>query len=145
MNHPYRFGVASPAPAGPDDGPPGDTPWNPGATSLGAQERAVLTVLLENHNRVVGRRELARQAGLAGLNERRCDSLLVGLRRVLGGDAIVTVRSRGWMLNASAVSRATELLGGAAPREARDVERRVDRRHSLLSTHDRDGNSVRAT
>jgi DNA-binding response OmpR family regulator len=83
---------------------------------LGVQERAVLAVLLENQNRVVGRRELARQAGLAGLNERRCDSLLVGLRRVLGADAIVTVRSRGWMLNASAVSRATELLGADARR-----------------------------
>ena len=74
----------------------------------------MLAVLLENHNRVVGRRELARQAGLAGLNERRCDSLLVGLRRVLGPDAIVTVRSRGWMLSAGAVARATEMLGAGA-------------------------------
>ena len=81
---------------------------------MGAQERAVLSVLLENHNRVVGRRELARQAGLLGLNERRCDSLLVVLRRVLGPDAIVTVRSRGWMLSRGAVARAREMLGAGA-------------------------------
>jgi hypothetical protein len=73
-------------------------------------------VLLQNRNRVVGRRELARQAGLAGLNERRCDSLLVGLRRLLGPDAIVTVRSRGWMLSADAVARATEMLASGARR-----------------------------
>ena len=33
---------------------------------------------------MVGRRELARQAGLAELSERRCDSVLVGVRRLLG-------------------------------------------------------------
>ena len=74
----------------------------------------MLSVLLENYNRVVGRRELARQAGLFGLNERRCDSVLVGLRRVLGPDAIVTVRSRGWMLSRGAVGRAMEMLGAGA-------------------------------
>jgi hypothetical protein len=67
---------------------------------------------VENQGRVVGRRELARQAGLAGRNERRCDSLLVGVRRVLGQDSIVTVRSRGWMLNADAAQRAAQLLNG---------------------------------
>ncbi|MEX0847671.1 MAG: helix-turn-helix domain-containing protein [Ilumatobacteraceae bacterium] len=67
--------------------------------SLGAQERAVLGILLAHCGRVVSRRELSRQAGLANLNERRCDSIIVVLRRHLGADAIVTVRSRGWMLN----------------------------------------------
>jgi hypothetical protein len=110
----YRCGVASPAPADPGDGSSGRTPHDLGATSLGTQERAVLAVLLANRSRVVGRRELARQAGLAGLNERRCDSLLVGLRRVLGADSIVTVRSRGWMLSEAAVGRAIEMLGAGA-------------------------------
>jgi len=78
--------------------------------TLGSQERAVLAVLVANRNRVIGRRELARQAGLVDLSERRCDSVLVGLRRVLGHDAIVTVRSRGWMLAAAAADAATDLL-----------------------------------
>jgi DNA-binding response OmpR family regulator len=71
----------------------------------------VLAVLVENQRRVVGRRELARAAGLAELSDRRCDSVLVGVRRLLGGaDSIVTVRSRGWMLAEHAVPRAHEVL-----------------------------------
>ena len=70
----------------------------------------MLAVLLANRNRVVGRRELARQSGLADLNDRRCDSVLVGIRKRLGADAIVTVRSRGWMLAPHAVASAEALL-----------------------------------
>ncbi|MBI4934102.1 MAG: helix-turn-helix domain-containing protein [Actinobacteria bacterium] len=76
----------------------------------GRQERAVLAVLVDNHRRVVGRRELARQAGLAELSDRRCDSVLVGVRRMLGPDSIVTVRSRGWMIAEHAMPKAVELL-----------------------------------
>lgn len=67
-------------------------------------------MLVANHRRVVGRRELARQAGLAELSDRRCDSVLVGVRRMLGPDSIVTVRSRGWMIAEHSMPRAVELL-----------------------------------
>jgi DNA-binding response OmpR family regulator len=79
-----------------------------GTASLGTQERAVLSVLLANKGRVLGRRELARQAGMGDLSERRCDSVLVGIRRVLGPDAIRTVRSRGWMLDEAAAIMAAQ-------------------------------------
>ena len=76
----------------------------------GRQERAVLAVLYANRRRVVGRRELARAAGLSELNHRRCDSVLVGVRRLLGPDSIVTVRSRGWMLAEDATTTAEAIL-----------------------------------
>ncbi len=56
-------------------------------------------VLAEHRGRVVGRAELARRAGIADLSPRRCDSLIVGIRRRLGADSVRTVRRRGWMLN----------------------------------------------
>ncbi|MFM8847047.1 MAG: helix-turn-helix domain-containing protein [Actinomycetota bacterium] len=77
---------------------------------LAHQEAAVLKALLDCRGRVVGRRELARLAGIADLNDRRCDSLLVAIRRVLGADAIRTVRGRGWMIVPLAVDRAEVLL-----------------------------------
>ena len=98
--------MASPAPASPVD-----AHSNPlGTVSLGAQERAVLSTLYANRGRVVSRRELSRQSGLTELSERRCDSILVGVRRLLGADAIITVRSRGWMLSPAAESAAAPLV-----------------------------------
>ena len=70
---------------------------------LGPQQRAVLFVLAESAGRVISRRELARRVGITDRSDRRCDSLLVGVRRALGPDAIRTVRSRGWMLDPDAV------------------------------------------
>lgn len=65
---------------------------------LSPQERAVYRVLADNAGRVVGRTELARAAGIHELHERRCDSLLVGVRRAVGAHRVRTVRRRGWML-----------------------------------------------
>lgn len=77
---------------------------------LGPQERALLSALVECQGRVVGRRELSRRAGLTDLNERRCDSLLVAIRKSLGPDSVRTIRSRGWMLSPSHLDRAQEML-----------------------------------
>lgn len=65
---------------------------------LTPQERAVFEVLVENSGRVLSRAELARRAGIADLSARRCDSLIVGIRRRIGHDRVRTVRRRGWML-----------------------------------------------
>jgi DNA-binding response OmpR family regulator len=65
---------------------------------LSAQERALYDVLAANAGRVMSRQELARRAGLADLSPRRCDSLIVGIRRSVGADRVRTVRRRGWML-----------------------------------------------
>lgn len=70
------------------------------SVTLGPRERAVLAVLTVHSGRIVYRDELRREAGLDELDPRRCEALLVGIRRVLGPDAIVTVRRRGWMLAA---------------------------------------------
>ncbi len=74
----------------------------------------MLSVLLANRGRVISRRELARRAGLASLSERRCDSLLVSIRRALGPQSVVTVRSRGWMLSDGAIDAAFALTGDRA-------------------------------
>ena len=69
-----------------------------GTAELTPQERAVFHVLERNAGRVLSRYEIARSAGLGELSPRRCDSLIVGVRRVVGPDRIRTVRRRGWML-----------------------------------------------
>ena len=87
-------------------------------SALGAQERAVLRILVEQGGRVISRHELARRCGLTELHERRCDSILVHVRHALGPDSIVTVRRRGWMLRPDAIDRAVALLGESS--EARE-------------------------
>jgi DNA-binding winged helix-turn-helix (wHTH) protein len=77
---------------------------------LTAQERAVLLALVESCDRVIGRRELARRAGLTEVNERRCDSLLVSVRRALGPKSVRTVRGRGWMIASTHLDIAKSLL-----------------------------------
>jgi DNA-binding response OmpR family regulator len=65
---------------------------------LTAQERAVFEALSDSAGRVLSRNEIARRAGLSELSDRRCDSLIVGIRRAIGPDRVRTVRRRGWML-----------------------------------------------
>jgi DNA-binding response OmpR family regulator len=65
---------------------------------LTPQERAVYVVLQRHAGRVLSRTELARRAGIADLSARRCDSLIVGIRRQVGAERVRTVRRRGWML-----------------------------------------------
>lgn len=62
------------------------------------QERAVFDVLAAHAGRVISRTEIARSAGIADLSDRRCDALIVGIRRRIGAERIRTVRRRGWML-----------------------------------------------
>jgi len=70
---------------------------------LGTQELAVLDVLVEARGRVVSRAELRRRAGMVGASDRRCDVVLVGLRRALGPGVVTNVRGRGWRLEPSAL------------------------------------------
>ena len=80
---------------------------------LSPAERAVLEVLVDRAGKVTARHDLTRLAGLTDCAGRRCDSVLVGLRRHLGADAVRTVRSRGWMLQPAAIGRARCLLDEA--------------------------------
>ena len=66
--------------------------------SLTPPQRAVLEVLAEAQGRPVSRDELARRAGLKGVDPRRAEAHLVVLRRVLGAETIKNVRRRGWVL-----------------------------------------------
>jgi len=64
--------------------------------SLSPREVALLDAFAHAGHRVMGRQEMRRRMGLTHHDPRRCDSLIVQLRRALGPDAIVTVRGRGW-------------------------------------------------
>ena len=77
---------------------------------LGPRELAVLSALVENSGRVIDRDRLRRDAGLQDLNDRSCDSALVGIRRVLGANSVVTVRRRGWRLHPEATALALTIL-----------------------------------
>ena len=62
-------------------------------TELTERELAVLQAL--QRSPVVSRADLIRDAGLADLSARRCESLIMALRRILGSDAIINLRRRG--------------------------------------------------
>lgn len=80
-------------------------------TLLTDRELAVLCAL--RTGAVVSRSELIRAAGLGDLSARRCESLIMALRRILGPDTIVNLRRRGWRLTADATLVTTN--GRAAP------------------------------
>ena len=77
---------------------------------LGPRERAVLSSLVDHAGRVVDRDQLRRDAGLDQLSPRRCEAMLVGIRRALGPDAVVTVRRRGWRLNPEVTAMALAII-----------------------------------
>ena len=78
---------------------------------LSGTDMAVLAVLRASAGRVVGRDTILRRAGLDHCGNRRCDSAIVSIRKVLGLDSILTVRRRGWMLTDAGLERATDLFG----------------------------------
>lgn len=80
------------------------------ANDLTEADLSVLGVLVRRDGRVTGRESLARLAGLDSVSVRRADVCLVALRRVLGPDAICTVRQRGWYLSESGLISAREFL-----------------------------------
>ena len=81
--------------------------WGERVLPLTAQEVAVLIALADADGRVVPRRELARRAGIGQQSSRRCDALLVGIRRALGDTAVRNVRSRGWILTTALVDESS--------------------------------------
>jgi DNA-binding winged helix-turn-helix (wHTH) protein len=46
-------------------------------------------------------------------SQRRCEAVLVNLRKALGDGAIVTIRRRGWMLDNSVASQAAALINSS--------------------------------
>ena len=72
--------------------------WGDRRLNLSVQEVAMLAALLEAEGKVVARDELARKAGLGAFSPRRCDGVLVGLRRAVGAESLCNVRGRGWRL-----------------------------------------------
>ena len=78
--------------------------------SLSKTEIAILTAMVESPGRVLGRGSILRSAGIENVGARRCDSAIVSLRKVLGADAIVTVRRRGWMLTPDGLRDALRVL-----------------------------------
>lgn len=80
------------------------------SASLTPIDLKVLQVLVESSGRIVGRDFIARQTGIESGTARRVDASLVALRRALGQDSLLTVRSRGWMLTPAGEASARTLL-----------------------------------
>jgi len=82
---------------------------SPSLSALSEADLAVLRVLVERTGRITSREDLNKLAGLSG-SQRRCEAVLVNLRRTLGDGAIVTIRRRGWMLDNSVAAIAITLI-----------------------------------
>lgn len=77
---------------------------------LSETDLSILRVLSASKGRVVSRESILRLAGLDNVSARRADASLVVLRKVLGPDSVITVRSRGWILTDAAQIAAVKLL-----------------------------------
>lgn len=82
---------------------------SPSLSALTEADLAVLRVLVARSGKITNRDDLNKLAGLSG-SQRRCEAVLVNLRRALGDGAIVTIRRRGWMLDNSVVAAAITLI-----------------------------------
>jgi len=82
---------------------------SPSLSALSEADLAVLRVLVDRAGRITSREDLNKLAGLSG-SQRRCEAVLVNLRRALGDGAIVTIRRRGWMLDNSVAAIAVTLI-----------------------------------
>jgi len=77
--------------------------------ALSEADLAVLRVLVDRSGKITSRDDLNKLAGLNG-SQRRCEAVLVNLRKALGDGAIVTIRRRGWMLDNSVAAVAIALI-----------------------------------
>lgn len=89
---------------------PGTSMESAPAQGLTSLDIGTLRLLIENSGRIIGRDQLARLLNVEASAARRVDGSLVVLRRLLGPDAIMTVRSRGWMLTVAGIATATRIL-----------------------------------
>ena len=78
---------------------------------LSDTDARVLRVLCDANGKVLSRETVMRKAGIDAASARRVDSSMVVLRRVLGPDAVRTVRRRGWLLTDSGLEAARRFLG----------------------------------
>ena len=69
---------------------------------LSASQMELMTLLVNNHSRVVSRDELSEALGLA--RARSVDVILSSLRRELGRDFLRNVRNRGWIVMEEALN-----------------------------------------
>lgn len=69
---------------------------------LSSSQVELLALLIRNRDRVLGREEIATTIGLR--HARSVDVLLTMIRRSLGVNFVRTVRGRGWILDAAALS-----------------------------------------
>lgn len=81
-------------------------------SSLSPVDRRILNALVQQEGRVTSRDTLMRLAAVESETNRRVDVSMVAIRRVLGADAIKTVRQRGWMLTVAGITAAHNLLAG---------------------------------
>lgn len=81
--------------------PPNVTPFPDVPTAeitLGAQHRALLTLMAQRPGHVVTPEQAAAKLGLPSLTPRRAGDLVRDINAVLGTEAVIPVERRGWKL-----------------------------------------------